>query len=222
MVNPRFALGTARVGPAWIILRTLKVQGAVALKNKKGFTLLEVLTAISVIAIISGPLLYLFVTSTRVGRNSYDTDKANTVAVALVEEVKASPGGWQSKGYLKDEDGKYIKYDYFDNNWEPTAEAYASFRAVTTVEEVPAGGAGGATSPYLPQMSLSDGTRYIEFICRRESVDITYKLICRMEESGGKYNYTISTNTGFNVLRLRPTGAIYAPSVTLQSDLPCA
>jgi prepilin-type N-terminal cleavage/methylation domain-containing protein len=191
------------------------------LKNKKGFTLLEVLTAISVIAIISGPLLYLFVTSTRVGRNSYDTDKANTVAVALVEEVKASPGGWQSKGYLKEDDGEFTKYHYYDNNWEPTAEAYATFRAKTTVLEVPAdGGTGGGTSPYLPQMSVSNGIRYIEFLCKRERMGATYQLTCQVTESGGKYVYTIGTDMGDPVLHARPNGIEYTSSVKIESDLP--
>ena len=201
------------------------------MKNKKGFTLLEVLTAISVIAIISGPLLYLFVTSTRVGRTSYDTDKANTVAVALVEEIKASPGSWQSKGYLKDEEGKYTKYHYFDSDWAPTAEAYASYRAVITVEEVPAGG-GAGTSPYLPQMGLSSGIRYIEFLCKRERTGVTYQLSCQVTESGGKYRYTIGAGIvdpsspvvspiPDPVLCARPNmSGSYSTYVGIESDLP--
>ena len=190
------------------------------LNNRKGFTLLEVLTAISVIAIIAGPLLYLFVTSTRVGRHSYDTDKANTIAVGLVEDIKASPGGWVSKGYLLEEaEGVYVKNVYYDIDWEPTDEANASFRARIAISEAASSGGGGGAEPYLPQMNLSDGTRYIE-LTLPESPSGTYVLKCVEAAGGGSTSYTITTDQSHPIFRPRPGGSELKPSVTIESAQP--
>lgn len=190
------------------------------MKNRKGFTLLEVLTAISVIAIIAGPLLYLFVTSTRVGRHSYDTDKANTIAVALVEDIKASPGGWVSKGYLLEEaEGVYVKSVYYDIDWEIAEEAGASFRARITVSEAASSGEGGGAAPYLPQMSLPDGTRYIE-LALPESPSGTYVLKCIETAGSGGTSYTVTTDQGHAIFRPRPGKAELSPGVTIKPDQP--
>lgn len=114
------------------------------LGSRKGSTLMEVLTAIAIVAIISGPLLYLFVTSARIGRHSYDLDKASTLSVDLIEKIKANPGNWTDKGYtsLARVDGhstalhKYTKSYYYDINWssEDVTENQAAFRADVSLE----------------------------------------------------------------------------------------
>jgi len=59
------------------------------LNKDKGFTLVEVIVALAVITIISGPLLQMFVTSSYTNRNAQLMDVANVVAVQLAEDFKA-------------------------------------------------------------------------------------------------------------------------------------
>lgn len=59
---------------------------------KQGFTLVEVVVAFAVLAIISGTLLQIFVTATMVNQNAYEIDKANALAIEAIEKFKAAPG----------------------------------------------------------------------------------------------------------------------------------
>lgn len=136
--------------------------------NKKGFTLMEVMTAISIIAIISGPLLYMFTTSTRVGRWSYDTDKANTVAVRTVEELKADPSA-----VSLDESGLYSHVDYYSFDWQPSDSSTAAFSAVTTAEGA---GSGSVGRSYIPSLTDDDGNLYAIEINYGESPATQYTL----------------------------------------------
>lgn len=134
------------------------------MRNRKGFTLMEVLTAIAIIAIVSGPLLYLFVTSTRVGRNSYDSDKANAISVELIERIKADSGNWAENGYIDSPviaDGvmlhNFSKTLYFDSDWSLTGDpALARFQADISLSE---GGIGGGVSrSFIPELVAAEGS----------------------------------------------------------------
>ncbi|MDP4093534.1 MAG: prepilin-type N-terminal cleavage/methylation domain-containing protein [Bacillota bacterium] len=60
-------------------------------KNNKGFTLIEVITAIAIVAIVSGSLLEMFVLPAKMNSKADAADKANTMAVKTAEYFKADP-----------------------------------------------------------------------------------------------------------------------------------
>ena len=59
-------------------------------KQNKGFTLVEVLIAITILAIIVTPLLHAFVTSSRTNAKAKQLMKATTLAQNVMEETKAN------------------------------------------------------------------------------------------------------------------------------------
>ncbi len=134
------------------------------MRNRKGFTLLEVLTAIAVVAIISGPLLYTFVTSTKVGRHSYDSDKANALSVELVETVKAAAGDFGGYAYSYTySEGKYWhnyeKTSYYGADWTPNVpQSEAIYRAALTVKGEDTGS--GVYMSYVPELVDTAGNSY--------------------------------------------------------------
>ena len=130
------------------------------MRNQKGFTLLEVMVGIAVIAIVSGPLLQMFITSNHVGRRSYEIDKANTVAVATVEEIKENPQA-QLALFTPGLPGEYTKSAYYDNNFVPCAQAQGVFRSDITVSKVPfTGGEEIIGSSYIPELIDEEGNSY--------------------------------------------------------------
>lgn len=137
------------------------------MRNKNGFTLMEVIVAIAVVAIVAGPLLQVFITSNRVGRNSYDVDHANAVAVKTVEKIIEG-----ADGYDVSDVGNYTPYSYSDDginyiqytavrdysyNWEDSASGDATFSALITLSGVASGGEAPA---YIPALSSESGSGY--------------------------------------------------------------
>ena len=59
-------------------------------KQNKGFTLVEVLIAITILAIIVAPLLHAFVTASRTNAKAKQLMKATTLAQNVMEETKAN------------------------------------------------------------------------------------------------------------------------------------
>lgn len=134
------------------------------LGNNRGFTLLEVMVAIAMLALISAPLLQIFVTSARVGQRSYDIDKANAATVQTIEKIK----GASLKALTGDEsnfhdegDGKYTRTEYYTANWAGPNEAIpgetAPFRAeimlhsdITSIVE----------QSYIAQLGEAEGNGY--------------------------------------------------------------
>lgn len=133
---------------------------------------MEVLLAIAIVAIIAGPLLQTFVTSTAVGRRSYDTDKANTVSVKTVEEIKGTPSSIDTSRYSYNEVydsslGKYVhtytRTQYYDRDWNGPYDTdlggTCPFRQVITArgEEDAASDLDGLS--YIPELVAASGAR---------------------------------------------------------------
>lgn len=178
------------------------------MRSSKGFTLMEVLTAIAIIAIISGPLLYLFVTSTRVGRHSYDSDKANALSVELIEQIKANPGNWETNGYVDtpvmDEGAElhsYAKTLYFNSDWNITGDFnQADFLAHISLSE---GGSGtGVSMSFIPELVVSEGSQAgkdyrIETITALDTtITVTYEdPIYEITDTGSILKNTLNNST---------------------------
>lgn len=101
----------------------IRRQGQLNKRNKKtsdaGFSLVELLIAVTILAIIVIPLLHMFVTSTRINVKSRQTLRATTVAQDIMEGLKAytleevsaqfePPEGISGSGYHYPSDGFYI------------------------------------------------------------------------------------------------------------------
>lgn len=66
-------------------------------KYDKGFTLVEVMIALAIVAIVSTPLLRMFVTTSYANHEAQVMDSANTLVVQKAEIFKANPEGYRSE-----------------------------------------------------------------------------------------------------------------------------
>ncbi|MCT4618474.1 MAG: prepilin-type N-terminal cleavage/methylation domain-containing protein [Marinisporobacter sp.] len=102
-------------------------------KNNKGFTLLEVIIAISILAMVVGTLLRSFAFSAKLNKRAYDTNMANALALSEAEEIKKD-----CEAYIGVVNQK-IEVEYFDIQWNSlgnTDSADAKFVREVKVEKV--------------------------------------------------------------------------------------
>jgi len=64
-------------------------QNDIKLNKDKGFTLIELLIAITILAIIVGPLLHAFVTAAKTNAKAKEIMRATTIGQNVMEEIKA-------------------------------------------------------------------------------------------------------------------------------------
>lgn len=117
------------------------------LKNQRGFTIVEVVVAFGLFAIISVALLQTFVLSSKVNAKALIKDKANAVLVDTLEIYKNNPsiderddvGDFKTAFGVGEAttvvDGAYTYIKYLDNNFEPTTSADAVYKVVATLEQ---------------------------------------------------------------------------------------
>lgn len=96
--------------------------------NNKGFSLVELIVAIVILAIIVGPLLKAFVYAARINANSRDNLNANTIATDIAEGIKAN-----SIEYVVGQLGLYsaTDFDLMGINASAASEVDASGAAIT-------------------------------------------------------------------------------------------
>jgi len=94
-------------------------------KKTRGFTLLEVVVSITVLALTSVFILQMFVVSDNVNKKARAIDNANMVCMAAVESFK---NGSHPHSTFK-ENGEF----YYNNNWEPTDAGDAAYVMKVTV-----------------------------------------------------------------------------------------
>jgi prepilin-type N-terminal cleavage/methylation domain-containing protein len=96
------------------------------INNNKGFTLIEVVTAFAVLAILSGTLLQMFVVSAKTNRKAYDMDKANVKAVEIGERYKVNPdevqnfpelAGPNADVFTEPSSGVTTYTNYYNSDW---------------------------------------------------------------------------------------------------------
>ena len=78
-------------------------------RNDRGFSLVELLIAITMLGIIAAPLLHAFVTSAMTARKSYDMGELTLAAQTAAETVEADSMKAISAKALVSADGK--QYD---------------------------------------------------------------------------------------------------------------
>ncbi len=83
------------------------------LKNEKGMTLLELIIAVSILALVVGPYFTQFVTATEIGERSERIVRAEYVAQKKLEEIKNIPIPLES-GYKQLIDGFNVTVTYYD------------------------------------------------------------------------------------------------------------
>lgn|GEM_PF-2721002 len=66
-------------------------------KHDQGFTLVEVMVALIIVAVVSTPLFHMFVTTSYVNKDAQVIDRANVIAVQQSEKFKADPGNYKDK-----------------------------------------------------------------------------------------------------------------------------
>lgn len=148
-------------------------------RNQKGFTLMEVMVGIAIVAIISVPLLNMFATSFKVGRYSYNIDNANAVALRTVESFRAGLLGTETPEPL-----------YFDYNWNATGQGNAVFQVNTTVQGIPSD---AMNSAFLPQFVDAAGNPYsVEIKYIAQPAGDTYKPTLTLSKSGSVYTLSCS------------------------------
>lgn len=74
-------------------------------KHDKGFSLVEVMVALAVVAIVSTSLFQMFVTTSYVNRDAQVMDLANIIAVGQAESFKADPENYDSTTKYYNSDG---------------------------------------------------------------------------------------------------------------------
>ncbi len=157
-------------------------------RGKSGFTLMEVMVGIAIVAIISVPLLNMFATSFKVGRYSYNIDNANTVALRTVERIRAG-----QLPYTLDGAGQYLQTDYFDYSWNPVDPSNASSAVFRTEIRVQGQLSSNMNSAFLPQLVDSFGKSY-SILIRYDAkpASPTFSPTITLESNGASYHLSSS------------------------------
>jgi len=110
------------------------------MEKQKGFSLLEVILAISALALTSMFILQMFMVASELNGRAKDTDAAMAQAIASIEALKSynsldgylsfvnGDGSGGSYGTTTDSEGKMIFCRYFDEKWQPVDEDSAERR----------------------------------------------------------------------------------------------
>lgn len=94
------------------------------IKARKGFTLIELIIAVALLAVAGTVAVRLFVHAHVCNRMAEDIDKSVFLGSAWIEKIKSSPEGWidgepsaQDPVVSMSGPGSYVVY--YDDNWRP-------------------------------------------------------------------------------------------------------
>lgn len=94
------------------------------IKGNKGFTLIEIIVALAILALLSGSLLQSFVLSAQMNSKADDIDKANMLATSIVENFKAGTNAITFKNYEA----------FYKRNWTLTDDSTeGAYRLTVTI-----------------------------------------------------------------------------------------
>ena len=98
----------------------------IALNDNKGFTLVEVMIAILVLALASGFIAEMFLVSARVNQRAQDIDSSVMQAIGIIETFKkqSSPqllaeDAFFEGAFLQQEGNVLVITGYYDASWQP-------------------------------------------------------------------------------------------------------
>ena len=97
------------------------------LKNHKGFSLVEIIIAVAVLALLSGYVLQSFIVSQELNKKAADLDTANAITVAAIETFKASPEAVLQKQYQPLGKNSWQAVSYYDADWQTCNTEDATF-----------------------------------------------------------------------------------------------
>lgn len=90
------------------------------MQNQSGFSLVEVIFAIGILAILAGTAIQAFVVSSNLNKKSSDLDIATAKAVMYLEDFKSSPESYYTPG------GPNAFTYYWDKQWREDAQTSAT------------------------------------------------------------------------------------------------
>jgi len=94
-------------------------------RSEQGFSVMEALISVAVLALISGFVLQMYIVSYRVNQRAQDKDTANSIVVTAVESIKTQKSfdDLSKAAFFKDctFDGENGAYQYYDEKWRPMA-----------------------------------------------------------------------------------------------------
>ncbi|GHV33557.1 hypothetical protein FACS18949_07810 [Clostridia bacterium] len=203
--------------------------------NNKGFSLLELVVAVAILALVITPLLHLFVTSANLTRKGRHMDTATNAASNIMEYVKAAPSvealaaryGLSTAtsvvgGEWTTDDGRYeVKLTL-----DPTSEDYKAENGKSIVEYSPENLRFGAelTNGFTDEAAWGYFNGYINGLSTATSfVSMSRTITVAVREADDKLNITANFNYNYEY---RYTGSVTslwesAPTQTylLYSDL---
>ncbi|MDR1204801.1 MAG: prepilin-type N-terminal cleavage/methylation domain-containing protein [Peptococcaceae bacterium] len=102
-------------------------------KNEKGFTLVEVMISIFALTLLSGFILEMFLTASRVNQQAQDTDAGSIRAMSVIESFKQQDSPFDLErdpllaGAFVDKSGQEMNLSlYYDAQWTPIPTSSAS------------------------------------------------------------------------------------------------
>jgi prepilin-type N-terminal cleavage/methylation domain-containing protein len=205
---------------------------SIKLKDNKGFTLIEIVAALAIIAVVSGGLLQMFVLSSKMNSKADDIDKANALATRVAEDFKTgskaneffnrkSVSVFASNEAANINGGtEYTKY--YDNKWnEMNVIPSSGFKMKATIELDQKSKSTNAFTPQLVDTlvinsgasdsdkdGLPDNALTASIINNKLTINsYSYDLdITRIKRIGIRVNYPTGETSSFGIRVTNETG----------------
>ncbi|MBE5898745.1 MAG: prepilin-type N-terminal cleavage/methylation domain-containing protein [Lachnospiraceae bacterium] len=106
--------------------------------NNKGFSLLELLVAVAILAVIVTPFLMAFLTTTRINASTKEAQRAKFAATNVMEDIRSRDVDSVIANSVKQDDGTYLyTTTQVSDGVDYTVEAILDPRRTTTKENSP-------------------------------------------------------------------------------------
>lgn len=189
------------------------------IKGNKGFTLVEIIVALAILALLSGTLLQVFVLSSDMNSRADDMDRANVLATSIAEDFKSGANAiaffnGQNISAFKTEEfsntGGSLQYTQnYNNNWgripKTDITTQRAFSLTAKVEQISTASAGNTVFSPSIDMSASINTSNPENSIvlgpsQAGNRGSDGRLGVRINYPGsGQYNISLTNNTGVPV-----------------------